>query len=61
MKTPASKQIAVVCKCNTLTEVDGPDMPLACRECNELFPDGFVLHEDIGERIMFHLDKEVFI
>jgi len=60
-ETPNSKQMAVLCQCSTVINFNGFDVPLICDKCNEMFPDGILLKEELHERTVFHFDKEIFI
>lgn len=54
-------QMHVVCHCGKTIKFGGSFSPLICTTCSTLLPDLFDLVNTTLERVVYHLDKELFI
>lgn len=58
--TPELKIMFVGCYCGKKITFSGEFCPVICPHCSGLLPDAIAIHSKDKERIVYHLDKEIW-
>jgi len=54
-------QMSILCSCGKGTKFFGIATPIVCHHCNNILPDGMELYRTDEERVVYHLDEEIFV
>ena len=60
-ETSEGARTSYLCTCGKETPFKGVNCPLVCGNCSELIPDASNISKESLLRVIFHLDKEIFV
>lgn len=58
--TPELKVMFVECDCAKRISFAGDVCPIVCPHCSRFFPDALSIHQNNEERVIYHIDKEIW-